>query len=106
MPILEKPKDAIERKFVADESLRFRVNARRNKLFGLWAAGRLNRENAEAYAKEVVIADFEEAGDADVVRKVLGDFLALGIQTTEDELRRELARCFEDATEQLLAEQI
>ena len=70
-----------ERKFALDEELRFKAMARRNKLLGLWAAEKLGKtgEAAEAYAKEVVAADFEEAGDGDVLRKLKTDFDAAGM---------------------------
>ncbi|MDF2813788.1 MAG: hypothetical protein K0S56_4819 [Microvirga sp.] len=71
----DERKDAFEKKFAHDEELRFKATARRNKLFGLWAAEQLGKSgtDADAYAKSVVLADFEEAGDADVLRKVQAD---------------------------------
>src|SRR3712207_4326236 len=83
-------KDAFEKKFAHDEELRFKATARRNKLFGLWAAGQLGHSGAEAdaYAKSVVMADFEEAGDEDVLRKVRKDLEAGGRSVPEGELRR------------------
>jgi hypothetical protein len=79
-----------ERKFVMDEELRFKATVRRNKLLGLWAAEKLGKsgEDAEAYAKEVVSADFEEAGDHDVLRKVKADFDAAGVEQSEHQIRR------------------
>ena len=74
---------AFENKFAHDEELRFKAEARRNKLLGLWAAGLLGKADADAYAKEVVAADFEEAGDADVFRKVRGDFDAAGVKVSD-----------------------
>ena len=76
---------AFETKFAHDEEMRFRIIARRNKLLGQWAADRmgLTEAEAEAYAKDVVRADFEEAGDHDVVRKVLGDLTSAGIECDE-----------------------
>ena len=81
--------EGFERKFAFDEELRFKAMARRNKMLGLWAAGQLGKtgEDAEAYAREVVIADFEEAGDNDVVRKVLKDFEAAGVAQSEQQIR-------------------
>ncbi len=83
-------KDAFEKKFAHDEELRFKATARRNKLLGLWAAELLgkNGEAAEAYAKSVVIADFEEAGDDDVFRKIRGDLDAAGVVQSEHQTRR------------------
>src|SRR6201990_2989104 len=73
---------AFETKFAHDEEMRFRITARRNRLLGEWAARRMGLSEAEteAYAKDVVRSDFEEAGDHDVIRKVLGDLTAAGIE--------------------------
>ncbi|RSU70353.1 DUF1476 domain-containing protein [Sphingobium yanoikuyae] len=81
-----------EAKFVRDEDLRFRIQARRNRLLGEWAAERMELSEAEtdAYAATVVQADFEEVGDDDVVRKVLGDMLSAGIPVEEAEVRTAL----------------
>lgn len=75
MTTFDERKDAFEKKFAHDEELRFKATARRNKLLGLWAAGKLGKTgaDADAYAKTVVMADFEEAGDEDVFRKVRAD---------------------------------
>ena len=80
MTTFDDRKNAFERKFAHDEELRFKATARRNKLLGLWAAGELGKTgaDADAYAKSVVMADFEEAGDDDVLRKVRTDFEAAG----------------------------
>ena len=77
---------AFETKFAHDEEMKFRITARRNKLLGQWAARQmgLNEAETESYAKDVVRSDFEEAGDHDVVRKVLGDLTAAGIDIDED----------------------
>lgn len=82
-------RDAFEKKFAHDEGLRFRATARRNKLLGLWVAGEIGRSGAEAeaYAQAVVKADFEEAGDADVVRKVGADLEAAGKDGSEATIR-------------------
>ena len=84
--------DAFENKYALDESQKFKAEARRNKLLGLWTAEQLglSGDDAAAYAKEVVAADFEEAGDADVVRKVLGDLTARGVSVTEPEIRAKM----------------
>jgi hypothetical protein len=78
--------DAFEKQFAHDEQLRFKATARRNKLLGLWAAGKLGLSGAEAdaYAKEVVMSDFEEAGDDDVLRKVRGDLESAGVGSVSD----------------------
>jgi hypothetical protein len=75
MTTFDKRKDGFEKEFAHEEELRFKAMARRNKMLGLWAAGLLGKTgtDAEAYAKEVVLADFEEAGDNDVLRKVVKD---------------------------------
>jgi hypothetical protein len=83
---------AFEAKFAHDEDMAFRVVARRNRLLGQWAAElmKLTPEEADAYAKTVVHADLEEAGDGDVVRKVVGDLTAAGIDTDEAAVRAAL----------------
>lgn len=95
---------AHEAKFARDEEMAFRVTARRNKLVGHWAAERmgLTPEETDAYAKGVVQADFEEAGDEDVVRKLLGDLTAAGIETTDEEVRQALADLTVEARRQLM----
>lgn len=92
-----------ENKFAHDQELQFRAMARRNRLLGHWAAELLGKtdDEAKAYAVEVVKADFEEAGDGDVVRKVLGD---LGDRVDEATLRRKMAELMEIAKEQLMRE--
>ena len=89
MTTFDKREEGFERKFALDEEQKFKAEARRNKLLGLWTAEKLGLagDDAAAYAKEVVAADFEEAGDADVVRKVLGDLSAKGVAMTEPQLR-------------------
>ncbi len=80
---------AEEAKFAHDEEMHFRVHARRNRLLGQWAAERmgLSAVEAEGYAKSVVQADFEEAGDEDVIRKLLGDLVSAGIEVSEADVR-------------------
>src|SRR5688572_15004760 len=102
MSTFKERERGFERKFAHDEELRFKATARRNKLLGLWAADKLGKQGAEAeaYAKSVVMADFEEAGDADVVRKVQGDLEAAGRTGAQAEVRLALddlmARAIED----------
>ena len=95
---------AFEAKFARDEEMAFRIVARRNKLLGQWAAAqlKLTSEETDAYAKAVVQADFEEAGDADVIRKVLGDLLAAGIDADEGAVRKALNDLTVEARRQLL----
>ncbi|MFO1242705.1 MAG: DUF1476 domain-containing protein [Rickettsiales bacterium] len=97
---------AFENKFAHDQELQFKVLARRNKLLGLWAAAQLGKsgEDATAYAKEVVLADFEEAGDGDVLRKVLGDLGKAGIKMSDVELRAKMDSLLDEAKKQVMAE--
>ena len=83
---------AEEAHFAHDQEMLFRIQARRNRLIGEWAAARMNLSQAEseAYAKAVVQADFEEAGDEDVIRKLLGDLTSAGVDVTEAEVRTAL----------------
>ena len=74
MTTFDKREDSFEKKFAHDEELRFRATARRNKKLAAWAAEKLGRTDADAYFKEVMAADFEEAGDDDVIRKIVADF--------------------------------
>jgi len=89
MTTFDKREEAFEKKFAHDEDLRFKATARRNKLLGLWAAEKLglSGEEANTYAKSVVMSDFEEAGDHDVVRKVLADFAAANLSMSEPQVR-------------------
>jgi len=105
MTTFDQRKDAFENKFAHDEELRFKATARRNKLLGLWAAEKLGKSGAEAdaYAKSVVVADFEEAGDEDVVRKVKGDFTAAGVAVGDDEIRRVMNELLIKAAEDIQA---
>lgn len=104
---LDKRGTKNERKYEKDSEFQFKVTVRRNKLLGLWAAGKMGLDGAAAdsYAKEVVSADFEEVGDEDVIRKVAKDFADKGLSVSADEIRRELGRAELTATEQMEAEQ-
>lgn len=95
---------AEEARYALDQETQFKINARRNKLLGLWAAELLGLKDgdAEAYAKSVVIADLEEAGDDDVVRKVRGDLENAGIVRTDVQIREEMARLLPVAREQII----
>ena len=90
---------AFETKFQKDQELRFKVTARRNKLLGLWAAEKMGLQGgaAEAYAKDVVVSDFEAPGDQDVLNKVLKDLTGKGIEISEHAVRHEMDRLFEEA---------
>lgn len=98
---------AFETKFAHDEEMKFRVIARRNKLLGHWAAGlmKLSPVEAEAYAKDVVRADFEEAGDEDVIRKLLGDLTAADIDIDDAAIRQALLDKTSEARRQLMEAQ-
>jgi hypothetical protein len=95
---------AFETKFAHDEEMRFRLLARRNKLLGLWAAKLMSLSPAEAdsYAMDVVRADFEEAGDEDVVRKLLGDLTGAGVEADDAQIRQQLEFKTAEAKRQLL----
>lgn len=101
MTTFDKREEGFEKKFAHDEELRFKAMARRNKLLGLWAAGILGKSGpeAEAYAKEVVLADFEEAGDNDVLRKVVKDLQAKGV--TEPQIRAQMTELLATAVAQI-----
>ncbi|MAO54451.1 MAG: aldolase [Rhodospirillaceae bacterium] len=95
-----------EAKFQLDEELRFKAESRRNKLLGLWLAEAfgLKGSDADAYAKEVVLADLDEPGVEDVVRKVMADIETRGLQISEDDIRRKLEDLLHTAAEQLQSE--
>lgn len=103
---MDERRASFENKFAHDEDLRFRAVARRNKLLGLWAAEKLGKTSDEAqkYAAEVVRADFEEAGDEDVIRKVAADFSAASVSVSDAELRAQLQDLLEEAVKQVSAE--
>ncbi|REC55599.1 DUF1476 domain-containing protein [Rhodosalinus sediminis] len=103
MSTFDDREHAFEAKFAHDAEMQFKAEARRNKLLGLWAAEKLGKtgEEAEAYAREVVKADFEEAGHEDVVRKVAGD---LGNLAMPEEIRAKMADLLAVAKGQLLEE--
>lgn len=97
---------AFEAKFARDEEMQFRILARRNRLLGEWAARLMDLSDAEteAYAKEVVRADFEEAGDEDVIRKVLGDLTSAGIDCDDERIRETLGLKLVEARRQVIAQ--
>lgn len=103
MSTFDKREEGFERKFAHDEELRFKASARRNKLLGLWAAELmgLSGADADAYAKQVVKADFEEAGDDDVFRKVRADFDAKSIDQSDHQLRRRMDELMAEAVDQI-----
>ncbi|MDV3256229.1 MAG: DUF1476 domain-containing protein [Sphingomonas sp.] len=95
---------SFEAKFARDEEMQFRIIARRNRLLGEWAARLMNLSEAEteAYAKEVVRADFEEAGDEDVIRKVIGDLTAAGVDIDDAKIRETLGHKLVEARRQII----
>ncbi|HMT46758.1 MAG: hypothetical protein RL702_2188 [Pseudomonadota bacterium] len=97
---------AEEAKFAHDEEMHFRITARRNRLLGAWAADlmKLSSVEAESYAKAVVQADFEEAGDEDVIRKLLGDLISAGLDTSEADVRAALEAKTVEARRALMGE--
>lgn len=105
MTSFDRREEGFEKKFALDEELRFKAEARRNKLLGLWAAEQLglSGDEAAAYAKDVVAADFEEAGDADVLRKVAADLSAKGV--TEQQIRMKMDELLTAAVIQIKAGQ-
>lgn len=104
MTTFDDREKAFENQFAHDQEMAFRVTARRNRLVGEWAAVRMGLTSAEsdAYAKAVVQADFEEAGDEDVIRKLLGDLTAAGVETNDEEVRQALSDKMVEARRQLM----
>ena len=98
---------AFERLYARDQEMQFKVTARRSRLLGLWAAEKmgLTQEEADAYARGVVRADFEEAGDEDVIRKVLGDLTSAGVEADEGLIRRTLEHKTVEARRQFIEAQ-
>jgi hypothetical protein len=99
MTTFDKRQEGFEKQFARDEELRFKANARRNKMLGQWAAEKfgLTGAEAEAYAKEVIVADFEEPGDDDVFRKLRKDFDARGVAQSDHQIRRTMDELMEKA---------
>ena len=105
MTTFDKREDGFEKKFAHDEELLFKAGARRNKLLGLWAAEKLGLGGyaAAAYAKDVVMSDFEEAGDHDVFRKIRTDFDAKGVVQSDHQIRRTMDELMAQAIAQIKA---
>ncbi len=106
MPTFDERERHFETQYSRDQDLRFRVNARRNRLLGEWAAGQLglSGEAVKDYARQVVESDFEKPGDDDVLQKVLGDLTAKGVDIDERRLRRRMEEMLETAKQQVMAE--
>jgi len=105
MSSFDKREEGFERKYALDEEQKFKAEARRNKLLGLWVAEKLGitGDEANAYAKEVVAADFEEAGDGDVMRKVVKDLGAKNVAITEQQIRVKMDELMAQAVMQVKA---
>jgi hypothetical protein len=105
MTTFDKREEGFEKQFAHDEELRFKATARRNKLLGLWAAEKMGitGADADAYAKEVVVADFEEAGDDDVFRKIRKDFDAKEVAQSDQQIRQMMNELLAQAVTQIKA---
>jgi hypothetical protein len=105
MTTFDKREEGFEKKFALDEEQKFKAEARRNSLLGLWAASQLgmSADAATAYAKEVIAAEFGEGGDADVIRKVMGDLAAKGVAITEQQIRAKMDELMVEAVAQVKA---
>ena len=107
MSTLKDREKGFERKFAHDEEMKFKAEARRNRLLGLWAAGKMgitDPDEAKSYAQQVVFADFAEKGDDDVLRKVRGDFQAKGLTVSDQEIRSQMTQLLAEAKAQLMDE--
>jgi hypothetical protein len=106
MATFDDREKGFEQKYKHDKELEFKINARRNKLLGLWAAQELGipAGEREAYAKSVVMADFEKPGDDDVVQKILTDFKQKGVALSEHQLRKQMTALRDAARQQVMSE--
>jgi hypothetical protein len=105
MTTFDKREEGFEKQFAHDEELRFKATARRNKLLGKWAAEKqgLSGAEAEAYAKDVVMADFEESGEEDVFRKIRADFDAKGVKLSDEDIRQRMNELLAQAVAEVKA---
>ena len=103
MTTFDKREDGFEKKFAHDEELRFKATARRNKLLGLWAAEKLGLTGTEAdvYAKDVIMADLEAAGEEDVFQKIRKDFDAKNVVQSDHQIRRTMDELMAQAIEHI-----
>lgn len=101
MTTFDEREQGFERKFVLDEELEFKATARRNRLLGEWAAGLMGLATVEEYARAVVKSDFEQPGDEDVLRKIVGDLKGSGVSMSEGEVRRKMDELLAQAREQI-----
>jgi hypothetical protein len=105
MTTFDKREESFEKQFAHDEELRFKATARRNKLLGRWAAEQLGLTGAEAdaYAKDVVMADFQEVGEHDVLRKIRQDFDAKGVAVSDTEIQHKMNELLARAVKEIKA---
>lgn len=101
MSAISDREKAFENKYAHDQEMKFKIVARRNKLLGQWAGALLGKADIDAYAKEVIASDFEEAGDEDVVRKVAADFAAGGVTFSADDVRAKMVELLPVAADQI-----
>lgn len=103
MSMFDDREDKFEKKFAHDATLKFKAEARRNKLLGMWAAELLGHsgQKAEDYAASVIKADLQEAGDEDVFRKIRSDFNAAGVDQTDQQIRRRMEEFFSKAVQEI-----
>ena len=106
MTTFDERERAFEEKFKHDQDLQFRVENRRNKLLGLWIAEMIGKtgDEAEAYAREVVVADFDEPGIEDVIRKVTADLTSHSVELSEHRLRKKMDELLDIAKKQVMEE--
>lgn len=106
MTTFDDREKAFEAKYKHDQELQFKVTARRNKLLGVWAAGLmgLDGDAVDAYARAVVQSDFDEPGDDDVLRKVLGDLNSANVDQNAQQVRKQMDELMETAREQVMKE--
>ena len=105
MSSFDKREEGFEKKFALDAEQKFKAEARRNKLLGLWAAEKLGKagDDAQAYAKEVIRSDMQEAGDEDVFRKIRADFDAANVRQSDHQIRRTMEELMAEAVAQIEA---
>ncbi len=106
MTTFDDREKALENKFSHDMELQFKARARKNKMLGLWAAGLLGKKgaDAEAYARDIVMADFEQPGEHDVIHTLMHDLAAAGQPHEEHTIRKQGDRFLVEATRQVMAE--
>ena len=106
MTTFDEREKAFEKKFEHDQDLQFKATSRKNKLLGLWAAGLMGKSgaDAEAYAKEIVLANFEKPGDNDVLHKLMKDLAAAGKPMEDHTIRKQADRLLTEAKKQVMTE--